>query len=356
MQKSLMQCNQIKFLLYLLVSLMLTVNLIACGSSGGGDTTVGQTPGDKETVELLTGVAATGNAMTGNVSLKDIEGTVLGPKPIASDGSFSFNVYSLVPPYFLVADDGNGNRLYSVAMSYGIANINPFTNLAVAAAAGVTDPADAYDNPGENPISQDSINQTLNELLEILEPLLHIYGATGLNPLTDPFTIGSGLDVVLDDLEVDIDTVSGSVIFLHDLFGNIGETDINAGLNSVNAIELVISGTGITDFGAILQITRDLTKSFQGLDGEIMFYDPFFRDMTSFASTFITGITESNGIATITGEASVNGSSGFTFTAIITDDTTDEIYMEIRTSNGSLFYELPSEGINQPGEYEISIQ
>src|SRR3989338_4099388 len=116
---------------------------IGCGGGGGG----GTTPTTTTTSQKVSGVAAAGLPVVGFVYLKDSASTptTKGPTEIGSDGSFSFDVTGLTAPFYLRAQGsvvGTSYDLYSATTaSSGTANINPLTNLAVASAAGVSDPS-----------------------------------------------------------------------------------------------------------------------------------------------------------------------------------------------------------------------
>ncbi len=317
MIKNFFQINQAKNFMYLVLTLLLTINFLACGSSGGGDTTVGQTPGDNETVVLLTGVAATGNAMTGNVSLKDSEGTVLGPDPIAIDGSFSFNVHGLVPPYYLVADDGNGNRLYSIALSDGIANINPFTNVICAAAAGVDDPAEAFNDPAGHPVTQGSVNQAITDLRDILLPLLRVYDAD-VNPITDPFSADhTGLDALFNNVNVEL--ITGMVTFSDNAGNQLAQASVD--LQTVtDALDITVSGNAFNepDTGYLARLNLNVDGSSLDMSELTFAYKTSF-----FSSTSIIDISDVDGIITIIGTGDANGVADHTFTAEIRDNDPD---------------------------------
>lgn len=105
--------------------LLMILLLLLAGCGGGTDT--------------LSGVAAAGAPIVGTVYLKDSANPAAELSvPITANGSFSFAVGSMTPPFLLKAvGSANGNDLilYSLASSPGVAHINPLTNLAVVEAA-----------------------------------------------------------------------------------------------------------------------------------------------------------------------------------------------------------------------------
>src|SRR5512135_600577 len=121
--------------------------LTGCGGGGGG--------GGFVLASNVSGVAASGSPLIGQVSLVDAKGTMTAGSPMKlnSDGSFSFNVFGLTAPFILNAEGTVGGAsvtMYSVAMGLGTANINPMSNIVVAAAAGVNDPALVFADPVTN--------------------------------------------------------------------------------------------------------------------------------------------------------------------------------------------------------------
>ena len=121
------------------LGLLLIGTLIAgCGSGGGGD-------GAGVSPQVVSGVAATGAPLAGQVTLRD-SSSVRKDKVtvIANDGSFSIDVADMQGPFILKATgtaDGVSRTMFSFADKPGTANINPLSTVAVASAAGVDDPA-----------------------------------------------------------------------------------------------------------------------------------------------------------------------------------------------------------------------
>jgi len=186
---------------------MLMLLMVTVGCSSSDDAPAG-------TAQTVSGVAAAGAPIIGYAYLKDSAGHTLGPNEIAQDGSFSFAVTGLTAPFYLRAEGSVGSTgydLYSAATGAGTANINPLTNVAVAAAAGVNDPASAYGNPAQYPITQANLDTAIADIQTMLKPLLDAFTAN-TNPLTGSYaTDHTGLDAVLDVVKVELDTTSGAV-------------------------------------------------------------------------------------------------------------------------------------------------
>ncbi len=158
--------------------------------------------------QTISGVAAAGAALEGLVKIKDAstpsqEKVVV----IGSDGSFIFDVSNMKGPFILQAVgtvDGTNYTLHSFADSTGIANINPLSNVAVAAAAKSDDPGEIYAN--SNPVTLQKVKLNLGlavtTLQSKLKPLFNLYGVTSTDPIKDHFRVHhSGLDDLLDDLK-----------------------------------------------------------------------------------------------------------------------------------------------------------
>jgi len=105
---------------------------------------------------------------------------------------------------------GTSYDIYSATTSAGTANINPLTNLAVAAAAGVNDPSSVYKDPAQHPITQANLEKAVADIQNMLKPLLDAYNAN-INPITGEYKADhTGLDAVFDVTKVNI-IADGSV-------------------------------------------------------------------------------------------------------------------------------------------------
>jgi hypothetical protein len=200
--------NKMWFMALLLV-------VFTAGCSGGSSSGAGA--GAPFSTLVVSGVAAAGAPIIGNAYLKDSANNVIGPAAIGADGSFSFNVTRLRPPFYLLAVGHVGLTdylLYSVTTSAsGIANINPLTNVIVAAAAGGIDPASVYGDPAAHPVTNEKIDTAITDLQVMLGPLLAEYGAGNVNPISDSFTADhTKLDKVFDVVAITVDSSGGDVL------------------------------------------------------------------------------------------------------------------------------------------------
>ncbi|MBI4682474.1 MAG: hypothetical protein HY757_05150 [Nitrospirae bacterium] len=217
-----MKAKGLRYLLITLLAVLTAFAVIGCGSGGGGGGGGDSSSAPAGQASTVSGVAATGAAMSGTVSLKDSSNPVVtrGPVAINPDGSFSLDVTGLTPPFYLCADDGV-NKLYSVAMDDGLANINPATNIVFANLSG-NDPAAYFNDPSAHHIDQASLDQALTDLRTFMSAFLNAYGVSNVDPFTDPFTAnGTGLDGLFDDVQVEI--LNGIVTFRNGLGNVLGQ-------------------------------------------------------------------------------------------------------------------------------------
>lgn len=179
-----------------LFATLLTAVLLISGCGGGGGN-------GAQLVPTVSGVAATGAAIKGTVTLKDAAGHQELSKSTDSKGNFSFDVSGLSAPFILkVTPDGGGSALYSFASAAGTANLNPLANLVVAKAAGSADLATVYQNASAQSLQgiSGNLGQALTDVRGTLTALLTKYGvATSVDPIAGAYTVnGTGLDGMFD--------------------------------------------------------------------------------------------------------------------------------------------------------------
>jgi mono/diheme cytochrome c family protein len=179
-----------------------------CGGSGGGD---GAAAGGSS--QLVTGVAATGSPLAGQVTLRD-SSSARSEKGANTkdDGSFAIDVAGMTPPFILKATgtaDGVSRTMFSFADKPGIANVNPLSNAAVASAAGVDDPAELFDKSDSATLDKiksvmpNSMPVAVTNLRSKLKPLLDEFSVGSTNPVNDSFAANhEGLDAVFDNVKV----------------------------------------------------------------------------------------------------------------------------------------------------------
>lgn len=176
--------------------------MYGCGGSSAPTTTV-------------SGVAATGAPMSGTVFMKDAANNPEMSTTInAENGTFSFDVRGKTAPFMLRA-----GSLYSMSGGPGTANINPLSNLMVADMGRFTNMSSmnsSYRNPSGPGLTAMFGNMTTarRHLRQTMGPLMSAYGVPNADPISDPFTIGQGMDRMFDDVKMAIDS-NGNVTMMY---------------------------------------------------------------------------------------------------------------------------------------------
>lgn len=205
---------------------LLLIGAALCGCGGGSSS--GSASASPVALALVSGVAATGAPLAGQVTLRDSSAQRKDrTTTIASDGSFSINVSDLTAPFVLKATgnvSGKSVSMFSFADKAGTANINPLSGVALASAAGVTDPAIVFDHGDAATLekARTALPASVATLQQKLARLLDAFGTDGANAITDPFSADhTGLDGVFDNVTIVLangtitvtNTTTGSVIF-----------------------------------------------------------------------------------------------------------------------------------------------
>jgi len=204
--------------IFAVCAMMLGIVLAGCGSSNG-DRAVPS--------NAVTGVAAFGAPIYGTVTLRDasIPAKVV-TTATSPDGQFMVNTNGLTPPYILTVswpDQSSANQLHSFAAGQGRTNINPFSNVVLAAAAGVSDPSEIPANPGPDVYRSIASRQqsVINSLMKKLASLFALYGASQ-DPVSGEYEADhTGLDALFDDVKISVSNgmisvtnkATGGVIF-----------------------------------------------------------------------------------------------------------------------------------------------
>ncbi|MBI5409760.1 MAG: hypothetical protein HZA14_10380 [Nitrospirae bacterium] len=356
MKKGFINNKRAKYIVMMLMGLW-ALTLFACGGGGGGSSSSSEPqpsqeqPPQQEKV-TVSGVAATGAPVTGKVYLKDSIGNdVDRTVDITPDGTYTIDVTGLTAPFYLCAEPTSGKKLYSIAMGPGTANINPLTDLAVAAAKKVKDPADVYNDPGSHPITQDEINKVVADIRTLLDNLLDKYGAN-VNFLLDEFHADhTGLDKVFDDVDVNINTLTGKVTFVDEDTGNtLGETNTELD-ETTDPVELVVSGEGVNSSDVSLKLINVRSSKI----GQVIYYEPMGR--VDFRSTSITEVSISGNVVTIKGTGTVNDiEEGYSFTAVINDSNPDAMSVVISKDGGPSYTTASQPITNTTGGYTVEIK
>lgn len=265
--------------------LLLSFTLTGCGDSGGGSSSsAGTTPSTTPdttpiTSSTVSGVAAAGAPLVGYISLRDSENTLLGPKQIADDGAFTFDVTDLVPPFYLYAEGTAGFSdfgLFHIATESGTHNVNPISN---GIAAAVTDNSMdvLFDDPTQHDTSnlQENIDQAVADFQTFLQPLLDTFDATIESYLNEQFNAdGSGPDQMFDLVDIIVETSNDGGLFqVHDKGAPEGSSISEVELNNLNSETNPISATSVRE-----------AKS--NLEEIVIFYDEFFTTLRQAALAY----------------------------------------------------------------------
>ncbi len=179
-----------------------------CGSEG--------TVADSSTaITKVSGVAADGAPVVGQAFLKDSTNSAEKTAMIGVDGSYSFDVDGMTPPFIIKAEwtaNGTVHDLYSFAPRPGTANINPLANAAVAGAAANIDLASIYANPDPAVMKMVATNlpASMADLQSRLKTLLDQYQVSS-DPLDGYYKADhTGLDALFDAVRIEV--AGGSII------------------------------------------------------------------------------------------------------------------------------------------------
>jgi len=155
------------------------LSLVAAGCGG--------TPGSASAVQ---GAVVAEAPVAAAVTLKDSSSPPRAAHTTAdAGGHFSLDVSGLTPPFVLRAEwsDGSGpGRMHTVAPGGGTADVNPLTEVAVAAASRHEDAGESYDDDDaeEHHRTENRFLTVLTQLRTALAPLFELYGI-GADPLAD---------------------------------------------------------------------------------------------------------------------------------------------------------------------------
>jgi hypothetical protein len=240
---------------------LLTIGVMIDGCSGGG--------GGGVSSQVVSGVAATGAPLAGEVKIKD-SSTPAREKTtvIGSDGFFALDVTDMKGPFILRATgraDGAAHTLYSFADSPGTANINPLTNAAVASAAGVDDPAKIFESPDREKLNKikDFLPASVAEILEKLKPLLRKFNAENRDPVKGEYKADHNhLDGMFDNVNVTL--VDGILTITNKITGVVIFTGT---ISDIKNGELTNNDNDLPNPGAIPEEPDDVTAI--GGDGQV---------------------------------------------------------------------------------------
>jgi len=207
-----------RFVSYLVVLLFLVL-LTACGGggdgpgdpdpNGGGNTKNPPPPPATKINRQLSGTVAVGAPVAGTITIIDAKGNTLSVESDAN-GTYSVNLGGQLGPYLIRVEPNDSSLpvMYSYATGSGVANITPFTMLALYLAYR-TDLQTAFDNWASNSTwKRADLEQALAKVNANFETgLLN----AGVDPkvydfFTEPFNADqTGIDAFLENYNVSID-------------------------------------------------------------------------------------------------------------------------------------------------------
>ena len=310
--------------------------LAGCGGGSGGISS-----------EVVSGTAAVGAPLSGQVSLKDSSSPTLQKTTvIASDGTYAIDVTGMKAPFVLQAKgsaDGTEYKLQSFAEGTGIANINPLSNAIVVSASEDDDDndddgrSDAFENEtshsDRNHKIKNNLAKTVAILLNKLEPLLKQYSADHTNPITSRYIANHlDLDEMFDNVKIKvsngiltiINKKTSAVIFT----GNIN--DIANGIFDGGVLPPAASApatpTGLTAVGGTGQTTLSWTSVSNATS-----YNLYYATTSGVTKTSGTKITSATSPTVQTGLA-----AGTTYFFIVTAvNSTSESAASAQVSAGT---------------------
>jgi hypothetical protein len=312
------------------VTTLLVVLLSGCGGGGGGG-------GDSApAAKMISGIAAAGAALVGQVTVRDANGSPRS-SVIEADGNYNVDVTGLTPPYRLRAEGTVGGRTYKLhsyaveADLNGTVNITPFTDLIIANASGQIASA-FFDSVVD--VTLDAAELELQEaaLQKKLQSVLTALGVSAaIDLLHSTFSADhSGLDAALDIIRVEVNTES-NVATITNLIDNIAiEDNLEDGADNdeVFAVDETAAAAlvaTVTDIQQITSIFDALTAAFVGgLPAPTTIQDYFsddFYEEDSPRALFLTEITTDPSLVGLTfSNISANVDTA-TATAVVTFHT-----------------------------------
>jgi fibronectin type 3 domain-containing protein len=244
--------------LAMMILSVLSLSLTGCGGGGGGGGVSSQ---------VVSGVAAAGAPLSGTVSLKDASASAQEKTAnIAADGTYAIDVTGMQAPFIIKATGsaaGTNYTLCSFSTGQGRANVNPLSNLAVADAAGVNDPATVYQNPDLTMLQQigNNLDASVSRLQSRLQALLDIYIAASIDPIIGPYVAnGTGMDALFDNVRI---TMAGGNVTMMNMATNAIILDAPmSGMNSwsmaaenLPSLPVPAVPSGVTATGGAGQVT-----------------------------------------------------------------------------------------------------
>lgn len=235
----------------ILASAVASLLLVACGGGGGGGS------GLPATSSTLSGTAAGGTAMVGNVLVTDSNG-ITKTAAIAANGQYTIDVSGMTGPFLLKASGKVGNTTvtyYSAATTAdlgGTVNVTPFTDLIVSNIAAQL-AVNYFSNPANMStlgalITPASLAAAETAMQAKLQPALTAMGlGSSVDLLHQAFAADhSGLDAVLDLVKVSTNTSTNVATLTNALTNVVIGTATLPATQGGTMDQTPIAGTDIT--------------------------------------------------------------------------------------------------------------
>ncbi len=254
----------------------------------------------------LTGVAATGAPIVGDVCVVDGNGTELACVDIANDGTFSVSTQGSEGPYLLAAiPNGGGQRQYSWSdVADGVVNITPFTTLSLLLATDYADLDALFEDwrEAQAEVDPDTLADAVDAVLENFAGRLANQVPSDFDPFRSLFAAnGTGFDGVLDGLDFVFNFDAGTVTL--DGQGLVIDFDPGTVPNGNFKLTLSVSvSNGPSQQVAVLNNVPKPDSRDQFCSPEI--YNDYFSTIGNFT---ITSCTFDGNVGRIAANVSVSG-------------------------------------------------
>jgi hypothetical protein len=229
--------------------------IAACGSSGS-DSPIA-TDNNETPPKTISGTAAAGAPIVGIVNIKGANGNTAS-SPIELDGSFEVIVDDLTAPYILYAEgevNGKFLRIFSSGVKVGTINITPITDFILrnALKMAAETALDDWTNSASL-VDETTLANAEEEVQTQLQPILNAAGVgEDVDLMTTSFNADhSGLDAVLDSVDISYDDTNKTVTVTNTITGTSFEDNITtSGDLGFDASEEEKTTAGLTDLQQI---------------------------------------------------------------------------------------------------------
>ncbi len=206
-----------------IAAMPLALLLPGCGGgSGSAPAAPGVQAPPAASAQTLSGTAATGAAISGQVVAIDVNGVVSPPATTTAAGAFTVDVSGMTGPFILsVIGTANGQQvsLTSVATAAGqTVNVTPLTDLIVSTAAGqpagtslVNACQPTVTAQCQAALASATSGSNLTSAVQTVKTMIQPINPGGTDPLNGSFQAdGTGLDKTLDQILVSPATAQGA--------------------------------------------------------------------------------------------------------------------------------------------------